>query len=120
MNESKYKSDIQKIKSEYESNDDKWYQIILFVLVENHSRYTLKKESNDKGNIATREFPEWKVSDVPKKEEKLFVFDNDFKNYNKYELKGSISWQIMKENRKPFNNGKIGKRLVLTYEIPFV
>ena len=59
------------------------------------------------------------VTNVPKFSEKLAIFDNGITHGRG--IYGSISWKIMRGN-KPWtllNKNNLGKRLVLTYRMPF-
>ena len=108
---------------------NKWSQVLLGVVIENYSQYQLKLLSFHKVGTYTRitgprigeNIKVRNATDVvPPYSERMFIQDNQEVDHNG--LAGSISWLVMKTGCKPFRNSPDsleGKRLALTYKVPW-
>ena len=86
-------------------------QVLLGILIENYSRYSLLHPTNQ------TEYEGYNTFNYPAKpifegSSGLFVADNG--GHRNYQARGSMSWQIKWQNGNPH-----GKRLIVTYNIPY-
>lgn len=97
-------------------NKSNYHQVGLGIVIENYSRFKLKLLSSDSQDcVSTRAIQN--VSDIPKDRLEMFIFDNDGKTSRS--ICGSASWQILQPNGAPLKIHDEGRRLVLTYVVPY-
>jgi hypothetical protein len=105
--------DLVSSKSVYKSTAN---QVVIGALIENYSIFNLKYPTSDKANSATTYLNH--VTDLASKSSKFFMADNG--QSHGYGACGSMSWQIMMPNGEPFPlSAGSGRRLVVTYYVPF-